>query len=388
MLKFFFKFEPSGAMALGLATICALLISNSILYAYYTHLLETKIIFGIGNFMMNKPLYLWINDGLMAIFFFLVGLELKREAIEGQLSSPRKIALPILAALGGVIMPAVIYIFANWKNPLLLKGWAIPTATDIAFALGIISLLGKRVPSSLKITLVAIAIIDDLVSVAIIAFFYNRDVSYVWLCGALALCLVLFCLNKKNIVQITPYILIGFLLWMCILESGIHATLSGVVLAFFIPLHIKEKTYSPLKKIEKGLQPWVTYGVLPLFAFSNAGVSLTGLTCVTFYHSVTAGITFGLFFGKPLGVMLMTYLAVSLKICDLPTHTTWGQYFGMAILTGVGFTMSLFVGSLSFDDAILQIIMRVGVLTGSTLSGICGYFFLKRKCMQNITKVL
>jgi NhaA family Na+:H+ antiporter len=388
MLKKFLKFEPSGAMALGMATICALLISNSPLHVFYTHLFETKIIFGIGNFMINKPLYLWINDGLMAIFFFLVGLELKREAIDGQLSSPRKIALPILAALGGVIVPAVIYIFVNWKNSLLLRGWAIPTATDIAFALGIISLLGKRVPDGLKITLVAIAIIDDLVSVAIIAFFYNRDVSYLWLCGASILCLGLFFLNKKNINQITPYILMGFLLWICILESGIHATLSGVVLALFIPLHIKEKTYSPLKKIEKDLHPWVTYGVLPLFAFSNAGVSLTGLTYATFYHSVAVGIILGLFFGKQLGVMLATYLAVSLKICDLPAQTTWRQYYGMAILTGVGFTMSLFVGSLSFDDAILQTIMRIGVLTGSTLSGICGYFFLKRKCMQTITKVL
>jgi NhaA family Na+:H+ antiporter len=382
MLKKFLKFESSGAMALSLATICALLISNSPLFGIYTRFFHTCIMIGIGDFIINKPLHLWVNDGLMVVFFFLVGLELKREALEGQLSSPKKIALPILAAVGGVIMPALIYTVFNNHNPIFLKGWAIPAATDIAFALGLISLLGKNAPNNLKITLIAIAIIDDLAAILIIAVFYSGTLYYSWLLIAGFFCIVLFLLNKKNIVHKTPYILTGILLWICVLQSGIHATLAGVVLAFSIPLSIQGRTDSPLKAIEKGLHPWVTYAVLPLFAFANAGVSLKGLTLEALYHPVSMGIILGLFFGKQLGIMLMTFITVSLKICELPAKTTWRQYYGMSIITGIGFTMSLFVGSLSFDESSLVIITRIGVILGSALSGISGYFFLKHACVK------
>lgn len=385
MLRKFFKFQYSGAMALSVATLAALIISNSFLNTIYTGFFNTLITIGVGDFIIKKSFFLWINDGLMVVFFFLVGLELKREGIEGQLSSPKKIALPILAAFGGVIMPALIYSIINWHNPIFLKGWAIPTATDIAFMLGLISLLGKKVPNHLKIIFIAIAIIDDLIAITIIAVFYTHDLSYLWLCMAFFLCGILFFLNRQNVAQRTPYILIGVLLWLCVLQSGIHATLSGVILAFSIPLYVKGKTESPLKSMEKDLHPWVSYLVLPLFAFANAGVSLKGLSSEIFYHPITLGIIFGLFFGKQIGIMLISFLVVSLKICVLPSHITWKQYYGMSIIMGIGFTMSLFVGSLSFDNATHLIITRVGVIVGSMLSGVCGYFFLKTKCLNNTT---
>lgn len=380
MLAKFLKFEAASGIVLGISALLALIINNSPLSSFYVHFFDLEIIIKIGEFVIDKPLFLWVNDGLMAIFFFLVGLELKREMIEGQLSSAKKIMLPILAALGGVVMPAVIYSYLNWHNPVFLKGWAIPAATDIAFALGIISLLGSRVPNALKVTLVAIAIIDDLAAIMIIALFYTNELSVLSLSFAGVMCLILFLLNQKNVISKAPYIVVGIILWACVLKSGVHATLAGVVLAFSIPLRIEGVSHSPSKNIEKDLHPWVAYGVLPLFAFANAGVSLKGVAFDALYHPVTLGIILGLFIGKQLGVMLMTFIAYSLRISELPAHVNWGQYYGMALLTGVGFTMSLFVGGLSFEDQVLQTDMRIGVLLGSTLSGIFGYFLLKNRC--------
>ena len=377
MLKRFFQFEASGGILIGIAALLALFIKNSPLSVYYLGFFDLPIAIKIGAFSIDKPLFLWVNDGLMVIFFFLVGLELKRELLLGQLSSSKKITLPVLGALGGIVFPALIYSYFNWHNDHYLHGWAIPAATDIAFAIGVISLFGNRVPNGLKATLVAIAIIDDLAAIIIIALFYTSELSFVSLFLGGIFCFILLLLNQKNILQKGPYILAGIALWACVLKSGIHATLAGVIIAFAIPLRVDKEKETPLFRMEKALHPWVSFAVLPLFAFANAGVSLEGMGIHTLYHPVTLGIMLGLFFGKQVGVMFMTAIGVGLKICELPEKTNWSQYYGMALLTGIGFTMSLFIGSLTFDESYLRSNMRLGVILGSILSGMLGYLVLR-----------
>ncbi len=378
MIKEFFRLEAAGGILLGFAAIAALIISNSPLSLYYDSFLKLPVIVQFGEFIISKPLLLWINDGLMAVFFLLIGLEIKREVLEGQLSSKEQIILPALAALGGLAAPAIIYSMFNWGNTEAMQGWAIPAATDIAFALGVITLLGNRVPMSLKVCLVAIAIIDDLAAIVIIALFYTENLSLMSL-GLASLGIIgLFILNMRGVTRIAPYILIGVFLWACVLKSGIHATLAGVVLAFFIPLRkTNARGKAPLRELEHNLHPWIAYAILPLFAFANAGVSLQGLSLDSLTEPITLGIAAGLFFGKQIGVMLMTGLGVATKLCSLPEGISWREYYGMALLTGIGFTMSLFIGGLAFATDEHQTAVRLGVIIGSVLSGGLGYLLLR-----------
>lgn len=385
LIKEFFKLEASGGILLGIAAILALGMENSPLKAIYDSFLTIPFKIQIGEgFKLDKPLLLWINDGLMAIFFLLVGLEIKREVLQGQLSTKDQISLPAIAALGGLAVPALIYSYINTGDNHLMRGWAIPTATDIAFALGVITLLGSKVPQSLKITLVALAIIDDLAAILIIAIFYTENLSLLSLYSALIAISILAFLNYRHVTKVTPYMVVGLILWVCVLKSGVHATLAGVVLAFFIPLNGKEgsKSPSPLISLEHNLHPWVAYGVLPVFAFANAGVSLTGLSLDILLHPLTLAITLGLFFGKQIGVMLFTYIGMLLKICKLPKDVNWVQYYGMSLLTGIGFTMSLFIGTLAFSDYESQSSVRIGVILGSLLSGLFGYILLSYSCKE------
>lgn len=377
-LRDFFRLEAAGGIFLGLTTLLALLMQNSFLDTLYNSFLETPVVLQIGKFLIQKPLLLWINDGLMAVFFFLIGLEIKREIMDGQLSSRDQLSLPVFAALGGMAMPALIYILFNSSDSVALKGWAIPAATDIAFALAIITLLGSRVPESLKIALVAIAILDDLAAIVVIAVFYTETLSLFSLAIALAAIGVLALLNFKNVQNTAAYIVTGIILWACVLKSGVHATLAGVILAFFIPLKPQgESAVSLAKELEHNLHPWVVYGVLPIFAFANAGVPLTGLSLDYFFHPITLGVFCGLFFGKQIGIMLFTKIGIVLKLLKLPNGVSWKQYYGMTLLTGIGFTMSLFIGTLAFSDPIHQHYVRLGVLSGSILSGTIGFFILK-----------
>lgn len=374
----FFKYEATGGILLAIAATIALIVKNTPLETFYDGFLVTPVVIQLGTFMINKPLLLWINDGLMAIFFLIVGLEIKYEMVIGRLSTLKQIALPSSAALGGIAFPALVYTYINWGNPIAMKGWAIPAATDIAFALGILSLLGKRVPQSLKVCLTAIAILDDLAAIIVIALFYTAELSLLSLSiGAFSLA-VLATLNRRGITSLGPYIITGIILWACVLKSGVHATLAGVLLAFFIPLRTSDdKTKSPAKIVEHSLHPWVAYAILPLFAFANAGVSLQGLTLDVLLHPITIGIMAGLFLGKQIGVMSFTALGAKFKLFNLPTHVNWRQYYGMALITGVGFTMSLFIGTLAFDDVERQTYVRLGVLLGSWLSGLLGYILLR-----------
>lgn len=378
MIREFFKFEAAGGILLGITAIIALIMKNSPLESIYDSFLTVPVAIQFGQFIIDKPLLLWINDGLMAIFFFLVGMEIKREILEGQLSTREQISLPTIAALGGLAIPAIIYSYINWGNPESMRGWAIPAATDIAFALGVITLLGNRVPETLKIALVAIAIIDDLAAIVIIALFYTDNLSVLSLVIGLVGVAILAILNQRGVTKIAPYIVVGIFLWACVLKSGVHATLAGVILAFFIPL--KNKTpegKAPLRELEHGLHPWVAYAILPIFAFANAGVSLQGISLELLMQPITLGIAAGLFFGKQIGVMAFTALGVALKLCKLPSGVNWKQYYGMSLITGIGFTMSLFIGTLAFDDPEHQTAVRLGVLIGSAASGILGYTILK-----------
>lgn len=367
----FLKLESASGILLCIAACFALFCENSGLRTYYDSFLTTQVAIIIGNFSINKPLLLWINDGLMAIFFLLVALEIKREILEGQLSNRQQIVLPLIAATGGIITPALIYSAINWHSPDSIQGWAIPAATDIAFALGILTLLGSRVHENLKICLLAIAIMDDLAAIVIIAIFYTSDLSIYSLGFGVLAIIGLFLLNYRGVTRLTPYILLGVFLWICVLKSGVHATLAGVVVGFFIPLKTKTKK-RPLRELEHGLHPWVAYAILPLFAFANAGVSFKGLSLEILLHPITLGIAAGLFFGKQIGIMLFTGLGVVLKLCQLPQHINWRSYYGMACITGIGFTMSLFIGTLAFDNVTNQNAVRLGVILGSVLSGILG----------------
>jgi NhaA family Na+:H+ antiporter len=319
----------------------------------------------------------------MAIFFMLIGLEIKREILEGQLSSKEQVILPIIAAIGGLVAPALIYVYFNWGDASAINGWAIPAATDIAFALGVITLLGKRVPQSLKICLVAIAIIDDLAAIIIIALFYTKSLSLISLGFGLLAIIALYIMNRRGVTKIAPYMIVGLFLWACVLKSGVHATLAGVVIALFIPLRAKnELGKSPANSLEHGLHPWIAFGVLPIFAFANAGVSLKGLSLEMMMHPITLGIAFGLFFGKQIGIMLLTAICVFTNICKLPKGVKWSQYYAMSLITGIGFTMSLFIGTLAFDNLDNQTFVRIGVISGSLLSGISGYILLRLSCKK------
>ncbi|MGC6471314.1 MAG: Na+/H+ antiporter NhaA [Parvibaculales bacterium] len=380
MLREFFKLEAAAGVLLAMTALLALIMENSPLRPLYDALLTTPVVIQIGEFLINKPLLLWINDGLMAVFFLLVGLEIKREILEGQLSTREQVSLPAFAALGGLVVPALVFSHLNWGDAVSLRGWAIPAATDIAFALGVMTLLGNRVPETLKISLVAIAIIDDLAAIVIIALFYTQDLSMFSLAIGVVAIAVLGMLNRRGVTSLAPYIVTGIVLWACVLKSGVHATLAGVILAFFIPLKIKDRHgEAPLLRLEHDLHPWVAYMILPVFAFANAGVPLQGLSVEVLMQPITLGIAAGLFFGKQIGVMGMTMLGVALRLCQLPAGVSWRQYYGMSLITGIGFTMSLFIGTLAFEDVAHQTAVRLGVLVGSLLSGLFGYLILRGK---------
>ncbi len=375
--KWFFQLEAASGLILLIAAIIALIVSNSNYSEFYFHSLEQYLFIGVNEFGLKLSVHHWINDALMAIFFFFVTLEIKREFIQGELSNLKKALLPIIAAVGGMIVPALFYIYINFGDNETINGWAIPSATDIAFSLGILSLLGSRVPISLKIFLTALAIIDDLGAILIIAFFYSGDLSINYLSLILISYIFLLILNKLKVKKFLPYLLIGIFMWFFTYKSGIHATIAGVLLASTIPHRNKDKDFSLLVKVEHSISPYVAFLIMPLFAFANAGVSLNGLTFDSLLLPVPLGILLGLFFGKQIGVMLFSYLSVKLKIAELPDNSKWSSLYGVSILTGIGFTMSLFVGNLAFTENTSYIDgVKIGVLSGSLLSTLCGYFLL------------
>tara|TARA_R110002072_G_scaffold136850_1_gene279438 strand:- start:134 stop:1303 length:1170 start_codon:yes stop_codon:yes gene_type:complete len=379
MLKDFFKLEAASGIILFFAAVLAMVIANTPLSVFYDLLLELPVEIRVGPLLIAKPLLLWINDGLMAVFFFLIGLELKREIMEGELSSPSSIILPAMGALGGMLVPAIIYSWINWGNEIAIKGWAIPAATDIAFALGILLLLGNRISTSLKVFLVSIAIIDDIGAIVIIALFYTSDLSVNALCIALSLIPVLYILNRKNVTSVMPYIFIGLIMWTAVLKSGVHATLAGVLVAFFIPIKsIENPERSPLKELEHDLHTVVAYGVLPVFAFANAGISLEGVGINYILHPVPLGIAAGLFLGKQLGVFGFCWIGLKFGLAFLPKGIDLVHLYGVSLLCGVGFTMSLFVGSLAFEETNVNLLFdeRLGIIIGSVLSGVLGYLVL------------
>jgi len=375
--KWFFKLEAASGLVLLIAAIIALIISNSSFKELYFKTLEHYLFIGVNNLGLKLSVHHWINDALMAIFFFFVTLEIKREFIQGELSNFKKALLPIIGAVGGMLVPALFYVYINFENPETLNGWAIPSATDIAFSLGVLSLLGSRVPISLKIFLTALAIIDDLGAILIIAFFYSGDLSISYLSLILISYIFLLMLNKFGVKKFLPYLLIGIFMWYFTYKSGIHATIAGVLLASTIPHRQKDKDFSLLIKIEHSISPYVAFMIMPLFAFANAGVSLDGLSLSSLMLPVPLGILIGLFFGKQLGVMLFSYVSVKLKVAQMPDNSTWMSLYGVSILTGIGFTMSLFVGNLAFAENTQYIDgVKIGVLTGSLLSTLFGYFLL------------
>ncbi len=380
----FLRLEASGGLILMASAVLALVVANSPLAVYYAALLDVPLAITIGDFGIAKPLLLWINDGLMAVFFLLVGMELKREVLEGHLASLRQAALPAFAAAGGMLVPAAIYVAFNSGDADAMKGWAIPTATDIAFALGVLSLLGKRVPTALKAFLLSVAIFDDLGAIIVIAVFYTADLSWPSLLAAAFFIIALWGLNRAGVTRPAAYILIGIPLWAAVLKSGVHATLAGVVLAMFIPLRAADgnaeaKSASPLRELEHTLHPWVAFGVLPAFAFFNAGVAVLNLSLGEVFHPVPLGIMSGLFFGKQVGVMALCWLATRIRVASLPAGVDWWQLYGTSLLCGIGFTMSLFIASLAFGQGGSDYLglERLGILIGSLLCGLCGYAILR-----------
>jgi len=375
--KWFFELESASGLVLLIAAIIALVISNSNFSELYFSTLEQYLFIGINDFGLKLSVHHWINDLLMAVFFFFVTLEIKREFIQGELSNLKKALLPIIGAVGGMVVPALVYVAINFGNTETLIGWAIPSATDIAFSLGILSLLGSRVPISLKIFLTALAIIDDLGAILIIAFFYSGDLSISYLSLILISYILLLILNKFGVKKFIPYLIIGALMWFFTYKSGIHATIAGVLLASTIPHRVKDKDFSLLIKIEHAISPYVAFLIMPIFAFANAGVSLAGLSFSSLLEPVPLGILLGLFVGKQVGVMVLSYLAVKLGAAQMPDNSSWLSLYGVSILTGVGFTMSLFVGNLAFAGSIHYMDgVKIGVLSGSLLSTIFGYFLL------------
>lgn len=381
-LKNFIKLESSAGIILFTTALLAIVIDNSFLSIYYEKFLEFPLAIKVGPYELSKHMIHWINDGLMTIFFFMVGLEIKKEIIQGELNSPSKIFLPAFAALGGMIVPALVFTLFNMNNEFSLRGWAIPTATDIAFSLGILSLLGSRMPLSLKIFLTALAIFDDMGAIIVIALFYNSDISLFALFISLLFLGILFVMNRMNVKVLSLYLTIGLLLWLSVLNSGVHATLSGVMLALLIPI-------DAVKGLDKKLHPWVGYFVLPLFAFANAGVSFDDLPngVANLFSPVFLGISLGLLFGKLVGVFATTFMAVKLGFVKMPTNAKWSQVFGIALVCGVGFTMSFFVGTLAYPTGSNELPydawVRLGVIFGSLISGSLGYLVLRLTTKEN-----
>ena len=375
--KYFFKLESASGLLLLFAAIVAMFVSNSNFSEDYFTILQKYVLLGTESFGLKLTVLHWINDVLMAIFFFLVSLEIKREFIQGELSNPKQAMLPIIGAVGGMVVPALIYIFININDTATLNGWAIPSATDIAFSLGVLSLLGKRVPLSLKVFLTALAIIDDLGAIIIIAFFYSGNVEIKYLLLMLLAVIVLITLNKFKIKNFLPYLVAGIFLWDFTHNSGVHATIAGVILALTIPHDKKNQKKSLLLRLEHSISPYVAFGIMPLFAFANAGVSLEGISFLNLLDPIPLGIVCGLFFGKQIGVLLFSYLSIKLKFAEMPNNSDWLNFYGVAILTGIGFTMSLFVGNLAFVESQNYLDgVKIGVLTGSLLSTLFGYFIL------------
>ena len=375
--KWFFKLEAASGLVLLISAVIALIISNSNFSSLYFETLQSYLFIGINNIGLKMSLHHWINDALMAVFFFFVTLEIKREFILGELSSPKQALLPIIAAIGGMLVPALIYIYINFGNGDTINGWAIPSATDIAFSLGVLSLLGSRVPISLKVFLTALAIIDDLGAIIIIAFFYTGDLSIQYLSLLLLTFIALLILNKSGVKKFLPYLILGLILWFFTYQSGVHATISGVLLATVIPHRKKNEEYSLLTKIEHNISTYVAFGIMPLFALANAGVSLDGINLESLLSPVPLGIVLGLFVGKQIGVFLFSIIAIKLKIAQMPNNANWMSFYGVGILAGIGFTMSLFIGNLAFVENIEYIDgVKIGVLAGSLLSTLIGYSLL------------
>jgi len=376
----FLKLEAASGIILMIAAVVAIVLANSPFHVYYDMLLNIPVVVAVGSFEIAKPLLLWINDGLMALFFFLVGLELKREFLEGDLSEPGQIALPAIGAIGGMLVPALIYVALNFDDPAAINGWAIPTATDIAFALGILALVGSKVPLQLKIFLTSLAIFDDLGAIIVIALFYTDQLSVGSLIVSAVVLVILWLLNNRGVKDTAPYIFFGIVLWIAVLKSGVHATLAGVILALFIPIKGREGEPSPLKSLEHNLHAMVAFIILPIFAFSNAGVNLSGVGIEQIMSPVPLGIILGLFIGKQIGVFGFCFIAIKAGLVKLPENTNWTLLYGAALLCGVGFTMSLFIGSLAFEQTGENLIFqdRLGIIIGSLISGGLGYFVIKR----------
>ena len=377
LLRDFLQKESAGGIVLIFAALLALAVANSPLLGGYQDLLDTGVVVGIGSFVIDKPLLLWVNDGLMAVFFFLVGLEVKREIFEGQLSSWDKASLPLVAAIGGMAIPALIFLSLNAGSPETINGWAIPAATDIAFALGILSLLGPRVPVALKALLLAIAVIDDIGAIAIIALFYSGELDTGMLGAAAIVFIVMLAVGRARVQSTIPYILLAILMWAFVLKSGVHATLAGVAAAMTVPLDPKSD-HGPLETMEHALHPWVAFLVIPIFGFANAGVTLFGLSPSALLEPLPLGIALGLLLGKQPGIFGFAYAAVRLRIASLPEDVSWRQVHGMSLLAAIGFTMSLFIGNLAFADPLLIDAVKIGVLSGSTIAAIAGYLLLSR----------
>ncbi len=389
-IRNFLQMESAGGLVLMAAAALALVAANSPLAGYYDLFIETPVEVRIGRLEIAKPLLLWVNDGLMAVFFFLVGLEVKREILEGELSRPSNVLLPALGAVGGMVAPVGLYVLFNYGDPVGMNGWAIPAATDIAFALGILMILGNRVPLSLKVFLVSLAIFDDLGAIVIIALFYSGNLSTNALVVASVCLLILGYLNWRHVSAVPAYVLVGVVMWVAVLKSGVHATLAGVALAMFIPMRSREEPErSPLRELEHDLHTVVAFGVLPLFAFVNAGIPFAGMSFSDLLHPVSLGIAAGLFAGKQLGVFLLCLAAVRVGLAKLPAGASWGSVYGVAILSGVGFTMSLFIDSLAFEnlpaDAVFDFDARLGILLGSLASGVLGYVVLARTLPKTAT---
>ena len=388
LMREFVKLESSSGYLLIAATVLALVMANiSVAQTAYEWFLGLHLTITLGGLGVDKPLLLWINDALMVFFFMLVGLELKREMVEGQLSRPDQVVLPVLAAVGGLVVPAAIFWYINGDFASQKNGWAIPTATDIAFALAMLGLLGSRVPLSLKVFLTTIAIVDDIAAIVIIAIFYTYDLSVISLVLAGLGIIALAVLNRYRVMNLAPYMLVALFIWLCVLKSGVHATLAGVVVAAFIPLKAGDDS-SPARHLEHTLHPWVAFAVLPIFAFANAGVSLRGMSIDTLTNGVPLGIILGLFVGKQVGVFGMVLLARLTGLAKLPEGTTWGQVYGVAILCGIGFTMSLFIGTLAFEHGNFNLLsgVKLGVLVGSIISAVAGLLVLHLTLPKAIEK--
>lgn len=375
----FLKLEAASGIILMFTAVAAMIIANSPLSGHYDLLLDIPVVISVGTFEIAKPLLLWINDGLMALFFFLVGLELKREFLEGDLSKPGQITLPAIGAVGGMVVPALCYAVLNSNDPVALNGWAIPTATDIAFALGILAVIGSKVPLQLKVFLTSLAIFDDLGAIIVIAIFYTDQLSMMSLLVSSAMLAILFSINRKGVTSTAPYIFIGIILWVAVLKSGVHATLAGVILALFIPIKGKGDEPSPLKSLEHNLHSLIAFLVLPIFAFANAGINFTGVGLDQVLSPVPLGIILGLVIGKQIGVFGFCFVAIKLGFAKLPENVNWTLLYGVAMLCGVGFTMSLFVGSLAFEQSSDSPLFqdRLGIVIGSLISGVLGYFVIK-----------